>query len=723
VLASAAAAVFLALALFLIPTLGLQNDETLFANGIYAPVMVADSLRTPAGSVPLMLVSYTGSLKTWLFALVFALFEPSLWSVRLPVALIGAATVAIFVRQTARTAGTLAGLVGAGLLATDPAFLLTVCFDWGPVALQVFLSVASVASFMAYFRTGRRRWALLAGLLAGLAIWNKALFLWSMAGLAAASAAVCFGELRRRLTPAATLAAAAGFVGGAWPLLLYNWRTEGATFSRNVGWELSPPYVLYKLRVLLETLDGAALFGYMLDTEGAAPASGLAAAFLALSAGVALIPALRRQRPAAWAVIAFWAAYLPMFLGRDVGGGSHHVALLWPLPHLALAVAAGRWAGESAGRRRVTLALLAAGMLLNLRYVAEFRREAARSGPAVIWTDAIDDLHERLEGLRPRGVAVLDWGMFAQLRALGQGRLPLVWGADAYLRDRQSPEAVAFAQKLLAEPGYVFVDHVEGRRVFAGVRERFDANLRRSGKVSRRIATIYDDGGRPTFELFRVETELAGEVEVDGAVDVFVGQPGRGAFVVGDVLDDQHHVARIAGAQHLAAAVGEAALADVGRLFRRPGHAFAGADGAQDVVEDLRADDIDLDLVLDAAQERFVGELPWIEVGREDDERLERDGDLDAGAQREEVDAAVQRHDPAVEQVARVDHLAAEVVDDEQAVVGLHLQGRGVVAERALELQLEHFLDHFAADRDAGARAADPARVLAVQGFERVVDD
>jgi hypothetical protein len=74
--------IFLFLAVRLIPTLGLQNDETLFASGIYAPRIVADWLLTPAGRAPLMQVSYTGSLKTWLFALIFAWTEPSIWSVR-----------------------------------------------------------------------------------------------------------------------------------------------------------------------------------------------------------------------------------------------------------------------------------------------------------------------------------------------------------------------------------------------------------------------------------------------------------------------------------------------------------------------------------------------------------------------------------------------------------------------------------------------------------------
>lgn len=501
----AASAVFLALAVYLIPTLGLQNDETLFANGIYPPVTVADSLATPIGRAPLMLVSYTGSLKTWLYALVFWLVEPSTWSIRLPVALLGAATVALFARQTLRAAGPIAALVGAALLATDPAFLLTVCFDWGPVALQLFLVVGTVSAFAACERSGRRRWALLGGFLAGLALWNKALFLWNVAGLAIATAAVYGPELRRLATPKTLAAAACGFVAGAWPLLLYNWRTAGATFTRNAGFELTWPYLVYKLRLLVETLDGSALFRYMLapDAQAAAPAVPLAALFLGVTVTALASPALRRNRLPAWALLAFWGSYAPMLLGRDVGVGSHHVALLWPLPQLALAVVAADWSARSVSRRAAVAAALAAVVALNLSFLAEFRSTAANGGPAALWTDAIGRLHERVAALEPRGVVFLDWGMLAQLRALGQGRLPLVWGADVFLEKQPR------CSELLEEPGYVFVDHVDGKRVFEGVRESFDEAMRDSGHTQAALEIIRDRAERPIFEVFRVAPATA----------------------------------------------------------------------------------------------------------------------------------------------------------------------------------------------------------------------
>ncbi len=71
-------------------------------------------------------------------------FGSSVWVVRLPVALTGAITVFIFyhlIRGIESRGAAVAACAGAFLLATDPVFLLTNTFDWGPVALEHVLLV------------------------------------------------------------------------------------------------------------------------------------------------------------------------------------------------------------------------------------------------------------------------------------------------------------------------------------------------------------------------------------------------------------------------------------------------------------------------------------------------------------------------------------------------------------------------------------------------------
>src|SRR5256885_10199453 len=60
---------------------GIQTDEALFASGIYPPF--DDSLH------PLMVMSYVGALKSYVWAAIFKIWPPSPASVRIPAAVLG----------------------------------------------------------------------------------------------------------------------------------------------------------------------------------------------------------------------------------------------------------------------------------------------------------------------------------------------------------------------------------------------------------------------------------------------------------------------------------------------------------------------------------------------------------------------------------------------------------------------------------------------------------
>src|SRR5262249_34371147 len=85
---------------------------------------------------------------------------------------------------------------------------------------------------------------------------------------------------------------------------------------------------------------------------------------------------------------------------------------------------------------------------------------------------------------------------------------------------------------------------------------------------------------------------------------------------------------------------------------------------------------IHVNLVRNAAQEGFIHQFMRLDVGREDDELVERHLDFFAGGQRQEIIALFQRDNPAIEQFERVHPLPAEIVDQQRAAVALHLQRR-----------------------------------------------
>src|SRR5580765_7497035 len=115
------ALLFVCLGFILIPYPGLEADE-------------AFAMHLRHHAIPLMLISYLGALKTLLYWPLIWIRTASVYAIRLPMVLAGAITIVIFYKWTGLFAGPRTALLAALLLATDPMFLLTDTFDWGPVA-------------------------------------------------------------------------------------------------------------------------------------------------------------------------------------------------------------------------------------------------------------------------------------------------------------------------------------------------------------------------------------------------------------------------------------------------------------------------------------------------------------------------------------------------------------------------------------------------------------
>ena len=118
----------------------------------------------------------------------------------------------------------------------------------------------------------------------------------------------------------------------------------------------------------------------------------------------------------------------------------------------------------------------------------------------------------------------------------------------------------------------------------------------------------------------------------------------------------------------------------------------------EDLRELLRRGVLRVDLVRDPPQEGFVGERLRIQVRGEHDQDVERDFELLARVQRQVVDAAFERDDPPVEQVARADALPPEVVDEEDAAVRFELKRRLVELRDVVEAQVQHLERQLSAD-------------------------
>jgi 4-amino-4-deoxy-L-arabinose transferase-like glycosyltransferase len=519
-------ATFVAAGLCLIPFPGLQTDEALFGWAIYAPRETTAYIEAFHGALPVMLMAYLGALKAWLYTPILAVWEPSAWSIRFPVLMLGAATIWLFFKLLDRLQGKRAALLGCALLATDPTFLLTTCFDWGPVVLQRFLSVAGVLLLVKYHRSSSQVCLGAAFFLFGLALWDKALFGWSLAGYLAGALSIIPGAVRRKVGVRSLALALVCFCAGAYPLARYNQLDNWATFRGTVGW--SAQGLGQKLTVLRRSLDGSGLMGYMTYDDPAdhqrAPHNLLERASVALDslagrphrgplpycmiAAVIAIPFLWRtqaRRPMLFALVYMIVTWGLMFFGRGAGGSVHHVALLWPWPHFLVAVAGAELSRHFRRMGRaviVVFAVLVCGwaLLVSNTSLSQFVRNGSRGS----WTDAIYALSAHIERVSPRGVVALDWGLIDSLRILHQGNLPLIWGAEPLLRNPQGPDDERAFRQMIEIPDRLFISFTDSQEQIAGVNGKLRAMLATIGATREILAVIHDSNGRPVYEVCRI---------------------------------------------------------------------------------------------------------------------------------------------------------------------------------------------------------------------------
>src|SRR5205085_8618267 len=136
-------------------------------------------------------------------------------------------------------AGERAAVIGCGLLAVDSLYLVTICFDWGPVALQHLLLIAGMLLLVKFYQE-RGALALAAGcFLLGLAMWDKALAIWALIGIGIAGIFTFPRQILGAITLRRVVISVLALGLGALPLLIYNVKQHWVTFRGNVAYDTS----------------------------------------------------------------------------------------------------------------------------------------------------------------------------------------------------------------------------------------------------------------------------------------------------------------------------------------------------------------------------------------------------------------------------------------------------------------------------------------------------
>ena len=124
-----ACTLFIFLGLLLLPYPGAHYDEVLFVMSIHNPDFVEYAMKFSFGKVPIMLMTYIGTLKAAIYYPILKYAGAGNYTLRVPTLLITAGSIWLFFLTLRRLAGNWAAFLLSMLLATDVMYLLTAVFD------------------------------------------------------------------------------------------------------------------------------------------------------------------------------------------------------------------------------------------------------------------------------------------------------------------------------------------------------------------------------------------------------------------------------------------------------------------------------------------------------------------------------------------------------------------------------------------------------------------
>jgi len=354
-----------------------------------------------------------------------------------------------------------------------------------------------------------------------------------LSGIGVAAVCVFPRQIREALTVRRFALASAALLLGASPLVLYNVETRGGTLRLgDVPGEAAS--LGHKIHILQRTLNGSIFFGFLTEEAyrdtwkpGPPVPFRLRSNGMPLAVAVAIVPALwRLPKPALFALITMLVAWIQMAVVGKTGASLHHVILLWPFPHLLVAMAL-----SLIRQRAVAGTLLALGVSANVWMLHQYSADLTSRGTTAVWTDAVHPLAERVKRIEASQIYVSDWGYVSTLCLLGEGRLP-IRDLTGVLLSPQLHDA-AFARQAIGTPGAIFIEHSANAEQVAGIHQRLQTLALQSGYRREIIETIADRNGRPRFHITRYAGDRSGTTHSL----LRTGDPAHAAF-----LDNFHEI-------------------------------------------------------------------------------------------------------------------------------------------------------------------------------------
>jgi hypothetical protein len=515
---------FVGVGWILLHNAGLQADEVMFVYDLWHPQSAASLASVFKHHMPLMLMSYLGALKSWLYAPILFFFEPSKSVLRVPTLLLAIGTIATGGIIVSRISGKAAGILLIWLLATDVTFLFTAVFDWGPVVLQNLLLVGGIFFVAEWWRWRERstqnefsenpkdagNWMLFAGsLIFGLALWDKALFVWNLSAMIVAVAILNPRGVMRTLRFKPLVLIALGLTVGAYPLIRFNVSSNRSTLGENAHLtlrDLAPKGKYLKLALDGVEAEAAWSDSSIIAQKGLHPPTVVPSwrsyFFLFVIPLGLIVAAPRMRRWIAFFLLSAGIAWFQAAITLNAGGSIHHTVLIWPLVYAAVALSIAAIA--EAGNRWVAITAFAATAIICIRGMETLylsQKNITSYSHIVQWTDADTSLSEQLKNAGVKRVIAVDWGIGSVVAADTADRISVIDETFELADGRFDKNRFLGC----TDPDCRVIAHAPGRELFQRSAAFLQESMRSLHLDKAQASTVSDTHGVPAFLVYRIK--------------------------------------------------------------------------------------------------------------------------------------------------------------------------------------------------------------------------
>jgi hypothetical protein len=390
------------------------------------------SISIFSGWIPLMVLHYVGALKSYLLLPLFWSFGSSLLVLRIGTILFGMGNLLLGYLFIRRYFGIKIAFSVLVLLLSDPSWVLSTTYDWGPVSVQSLLKILII--FLVFFirqrcENCRLRYFAYLGFLCALLVWDKIIGVWILFPTVLL--------LRDKISMKTVFCFIIGFFIGILPIIVFAFQfplmqlisqkfiannpTVNSVIVTNPAWAFHNNYfqgMFTKINSIYSALDGVGIANTILDSRIAGSGFSLIFILIILLSVLKFKSTIVSTLYIREILVFFIALILCLFL-TPFAWQPHHVLFLWPLPHLLFVLFLNKFS------RTTQFALIGLVIFLNFCVLFRFHSHLQQGQLSLYWRRNEQEAITKKLQASDKKIVALSWGIALPSGFISNGKLPI----------------------------------------------------------------------------------------------------------------------------------------------------------------------------------------------------------------------------------------------------------------------------------------------------------